>query len=65
MPGVSLSPNHLLFQFLHPILPFGTPHVLFMPSFFRMIPNLIAVSLLLPAAAAHKIKSRPRKGMLG
>lgn len=40
-------------------------HVLFMPSIFRIILNLIAVSLLLPAAAAPKIKSRPRKAMLG
>lgn len=45
--------------------PFWHLHVLFMPSIFRIIPNLIAVSLLLPAAAAPKIKSRPRKGMLG
>lgn len=40
-------------------------HVLFMPSIFKIIPNLIAVSLLLPAAAAPKIKSSPRKEMLG
>lgn len=40
-------------------------HASFMPSIFRIIPNLIAVSLLLPAAAAPKIKSRPTKGMLG
>ena len=37
-------------------------HVPFMPSIFRLIPNLIAVSLLLPAAAAPKIKSSPREG---
>lgn len=36
-----------------------------MPSIFRIIPNLIAVGLLLPAAAAPKIKSRPMEGMLG
>lgn len=38
---------------------------LFMLCIFRTISNLIAVSLLLPAAAAPKIKSRPRKEMLG
>lgn len=37
----------------------------FMLCIFRIISNLIAISLVLPAAAAHKIKSRPRKGMLG
>lgn len=58
-----LPPHHL-----HCQSPTPTPwhlHVLFMPSIFRIIPNLIAVSLLLPAAAAPKIKSCPRKGMLG
>lgn len=38
---------------------------LFMLCIFRTISNLIAVSLLLPAAAAPKIKSHPRKEMLG
>lgn len=47
----------------HPL--FWHLHVLFMPSIFRIIPNLIAIRLLLPAAAVPKIKSRPRKGMLG
>lgn len=36
-----------------------------MPSIFRIIPNLIAVRLLLRAAAVPKIKSHPRKEMLG
>lgn len=50
-------PPHQAFLWQH--------HASFMPSIFRIIPNLIAVSLLLPAAAAPKIKSRPTKGMLG
>lgn len=39
--------------------------VLFMLCIFRIISNLIAISLLLPAAAARKIKSHPMKRMLG
>lgn len=50
-------PPHQAFLWQH--------HASFMPSIFRIIPNLIAVSLLLPAAAAPKIKSHPTKGMLG
>lgn len=57
----SLSP--LPIPLLHP--PLWNLYVLFMPRIFRIIPNLIAVSLVLPAAAVPKIKSRPTKGMLG
>lgn len=60
VPCCYLPPHHL-----HPPPLLWHLHVLFMPSIFRIIPNLIAVSLLLPAAAAPKIKSSPRKEMLG
>lgn len=61
--GRKLSPSPLPIP-LHTTLILWNLHVLFMPSIFRIIPNLIAVGLLLPAAAP-KIKSRPREGMLG
>lgn len=47
-----------------PPLPVWHLHVLLMPGIFRIIPNLIAVSLLVPAAAVPKIKSCPRKETL-
>lgn len=39
-------------------------HFLFLPSIFRVISNLIAVSLLLPAAAVLRLNHVPRRECL-
>lgn len=57
------SPCPLPILQLH--LPLWNLRALFMLCIFKTISNLIAISLLLPAAAAPKIQLQPKKEMLG